>query len=140
MSGSGSTALCISSFLLREPKNHQGSLGGVSFSCLLHLGMGPTEKTDSPDKGKTQGQRWREAGQTRVPSSLPWKQLDSAVTSTPPVSSQRCGAGPGTALASCWPWMRLPSELSSTSAFMAPPLSPTLTWDSCSRWSQLASV
>lgn len=49
--------------------------------------MGPTGKTDSPDKGKTQGQRWREAGQTRVPSSLPWKQLDSAVTSTPQQSA-----------------------------------------------------
>jgi hypothetical protein len=67
--------------------------------------MGHPEKTDSPDKGKLQGQGWREAGQTGVPSSLPWKQLDSAVTATPQLALSTVELVPGTAFASCWPWM-----------------------------------
>lgn len=114
---------------LRESKSPQGSFGGVSFSCLLHLGMGHPEKTDSSDKGKSQGQGWREAGQTRVPSSLPWKQLASAVTSSLQSALSTVGLVPGTALVSCWPWVGLLTELSSTSTLTAPPLSPTL---SCS--------
>lgn len=125
----------------------QGLVTAVLSFCLPHVGLGCSGKTDIPDVSKRRrGGHGQKLGNPGAVLSFPaWETPLKVQPHDSDEHSQRFGTCPETWQdRPGWPSKSSLSQLSLTSIFRPPPLSSPLllfhAQNSCSRWTQLASV
>ena len=125
----------------------QGLVTAVLSFCLPHVGLGCSGKTDIPDVSKRpRGGHGQKLGNPGAVFSFPaWETPLEVQPHDSHEHSRRFGTCPETWQdRPGWPWKSSLSQLSLTSIFRPPPLSSLLllfhAQNSCSRWTQLASV